>query len=122
MNIRQRTEDIVEHIKQGKVLEAFEKHYADDCVMQENRNDPVHGKDSNREREKQFLASVKEWKGFEVIALGADSDTDDGTTFLEVAFDFINQQDQHVRYEQVAVQTWKNGKIVSERFYYDTAA
>jgi hypothetical protein len=122
MSIRNHAEDIVEHIRQGKVLEAFERYYADDCVMQENRNAPVVGKDANREREKQFLASVKEWKSFDVHALGADSETEDGTTFMEVSFDFLNTDDQPVHYEQVAVQAWKDGKIVKERFYYDTGA
>ena len=41
---------------------------------------------------------------------------------MELSFDFIDQNDQPVRYEQVAVQTWKDGKIVKERFYYDTGA
>ncbi len=122
MSIRENAESIIEHIQQGKVLEAFETYYADDVVMQENGNDPVAGKDANREREKEFLAGVKEWKSFDVLSLGADSDSDSGTTLMEVAFDFINTDDQPVRYEQVAVQTWKDGKIVKERFYYDTGA
>lgn len=30
------------------------------------------------------------------------------------------QENAHLRMEQVAVARWKNGKIVHERFYYDT--
>lgn len=122
MSIRQNAQSIIDHIRQGKVLEAFETYYAEDCVMQENANEPTVGKDANREREKAFVANVKEWKSFDVTALTADSDGDDGTTIMEMSFDFINQDDQPVRYEQVAVQNWKNGRIVKERFYYDTGA
>lgn len=122
MSIRDHAQSIIEHMQQGKVLEAFETYYAEDCVMQENANPPTIGKDANREREKEFLANIKEWKSLDIAALTADSDSDTGTTMMELSFDFINQQDQPVRYEQVAVQTWNDGKIVKERFYYDTGA
>ena len=110
---------------EGHAREAFERFYADDVVIQENTSPPVVGKDANREREKQFLASVKEWKGLSITALGVSPEGNDsgtGVSFLEYDFDFINQDDEPVRYEQVAVQTWENGKIVSERFYYDPGA
>ena len=72
----------------------------------------------NLAREKQFLAQVKEWKGYTVKSLGVG----DGVTMVESAMDFINQQNQPVHMEQVAVQQWKDGKIVHERFYYDSGA
>jgi ketosteroid isomerase-like protein len=34
--------------------------------------------------------------------------------------EFVATSGQPVRLEQVSVAKWKNGKIVSERFYYDT--
>ena len=69
MSIRDNAQAIIDHMQQGKALEAFETFYHDDCVMQENANEPTVGKDANREREKAFLANVKEWKGFEVAAV-----------------------------------------------------
>ncbi|MGH7232054.1 MAG: hypothetical protein ACREJU_11955 [Nitrospiraceae bacterium] len=45
--------------------------YAHDTVMQDNGNKPTVGLDANIEREKQFISSVKEWKGFSVSTMAA---------------------------------------------------
>ena len=47
---------IVDHlakplIKEGKILEAFEKYYGEEVVIQVNGNPSVTGKDANRKRE-----------------------------------------------------------------------
>ena len=44
----------------------------------------------------------------------------DDVTFYECAVDFIATSGQPVHMEQVVVARWKDGKIVHERFYYDT--
>jgi hypothetical protein len=46
--------DLNDLVLQGKPLEAFEKYYHEDVVMQENENTPTVGKVANREREEQF--------------------------------------------------------------------
>jgi ketosteroid isomerase-like protein len=118
VNLQQRLQDLHNHIRQGKIFEAFNEFYDTDTVMQENANPPTKGLKANIEREKQFLSGVKEWKGFNVTATGVG----DNVTFYEAAVDFIATSGQHMHLEQVAVAKWKNGKIVHERFYYDTAA
>lgn len=112
-------EDLIEHMKTGKILEGFDTYYGDDVAMQENSGEPTVGKAANRVREEQFLASVKEWNSLNVTAAATHGDLADGVAFIEYDFDFINTDDQPVRYEQVSVQTWKNGKIARERFYYN---
>jgi hypothetical protein len=42
-------------------------------------------------------------------------------TFYECSLDFIATNGQVVHMEQVVVSRWNYGKIVHERFYYDTA-
>lgn len=116
-NVSERVNALVEYIKTGRILEAMTEFYATDTVMQENANPPTKGLSANIEREKQFLAQVKVWKGFEVKGLAADGDV----AFMESTIDFINQSDQPVHMEQVSVSRWKDGKIVHERFYYDSA-
>lgn len=120
MSLHDQVSDLVAHIKAGKILEAFDKHYADNVSMQENRNPPVVGKAANLEREKQFLAQVKEWKRTDITSVATQGTPADGVAFIEYAFDFITTAGQPAHYEQVSVQRWKNGKIASERFYYDT--
>ena len=107
-----------EHIKSGKIIEAMNAFYAPDIAMQENGNPPTVGLEKNIEREKQFLAQVKEWKGYTIKSLAADGDR----VLVENVIEFINQENKPVRMEQVSVQTWKNGKVAHERFYYDSGA
>ena len=111
-----------EHIGTGKILEAMEAFYAENAQMQENKNAPCVGLTANIEREKQFLAQVKDFHAFGANAVGVDGgENGTGTALVESYMEFTNQEDQKVRLEQVSVQKWENGKIVHERFYYDSA-
>jgi hypothetical protein len=116
INLQQRLNDLINHVRQGKIIEAMNEFYDKDTVMQDNANPPTMGLAANIEREKEFVSGVKEWKGFNVTASGVG----DNTTFYESTMDFIATNGQPFHLEQVSVAKWKNGKIVHERFYYDT--
>ena len=116
VQLQQRLQELLTHIRQGKVVEAMNEFYDQDTVMHENANRSTKGLAANIEREKQFMSGVKEWKGFNVTALGVG----DNVTFYEATADFITTNGQAVHLEEVSVAKWKNGKIVHERFYYDT--
>ena len=118
INLQQRLNDLFGYIRQGKIIEAMSEFYDKEMVMQDNANPPTVGQAANVEREKQFLSGVKEWKGFNVTV----SAVGDNVTFYECSLDFIATSGQPVHMEQVVVAKWKNGKIVHERFYYDTGA
>ena len=115
-HLQQRLQGLLDHIRNGKVIEAMNEFYDRDTVMQDNANPSTKGLDANIEREKQFLNGVKEWTGFNVKASAAG----DNVTFYECTMDFIATNGQPVHMEQVSVAKWNNGKIVHERFYYDT--
>jgi protein tyrosine phosphatase len=117
-DVTSRAHALQEYIKQGKILEAMSEFYDASIAMQENRKPAVVGLQVNIEREKQFLSQVKQFKGYEVKSLAIGGDV----SAVESVMEFTNQQDQPVRLEQVSIQRWKNGKIVHERFYYDSAA
>lgn len=112
-----RLSDLIRYIREGRIIEAMNEFYAPDVKMQENANLPTVGLQANIEREKQFLSNVKEWKGFEVKAMGGGNDN----TFYEAIFDFVTMDNKPAHLEQVSVARWRDGKIVHERFYYDTA-
>lgn len=114
----QRVNDLISYIQQGRVIDAMHEFYDADVSMQENANPATVGLAPNIEREKKFLAQVKTWKGFTVTGLVVDGDT----AFIENVIEFVNTGGQDVRLEQVAVQRWKGGKIVQERFYYNAGA
>jgi ketosteroid isomerase-like protein len=116
--LQQRLQGLHDHIRNGKIIEAMNEFYDKDTMMQDNANPPTKGLAANIEREKQFMNGVKEWKGFNVTASAAG----DNVTFYECTMDFIATNDQPVHMEQVSVAKWRNGKIVHERFYYDTGA
>ena len=115
-SLQQRLNDLFAHIRQGKIVEAIQEFYGQDTKMQDNANPPTVGQAANIAREKEFLKGVKEWRGFNVTA----SAVGDNVTFYEATLDFIATNGQPVHMEQVSVAKWKNGKIVHERFYYDT--
>jgi len=116
INLEDRLQDLHNHIRQGKIIEAMNEFYDTNTVMQDNANSPTKGLAANIEREKQFMNGVKEWKGFNVTATGVG----DNVTFYEAVVDFVTTSGQHMHLEQVSVAKWRNGKIVNERFYYDT--
>jgi len=115
-NLQQRLNDMFGYIRQGKIIEAMNEFYDKDTVMQENANPPTKGLGTNIEREKQAMSGVKELKRFTITA----SSVGDNVTFYESTSDFVTTGGEPGHVEQVSVAKWKNGKIVHERFYYDT--
>ena len=101
-------------ILDGAALEAFEKFYADDVVMQENDAEPTVGKAANREREKAFFDAITAFRGAEVLATGIGEDT----TFSHWLMDYTHKEWGDRTYRQVSVRTWKDGKIIREVFHY----
>ena len=50
--LKNNVEDLNTLIKEGKLMEAFEKYYSDDVSIQVDGNVPTTGKEQNRKREK----------------------------------------------------------------------
>lgn len=100
-------------IRRGKALEAFERFYADDVVMIEN-DQAFEGKELNRKREQEFFGNIKEVHAASIGATAVGGDT----SFCEQSFETTLLDGTRVRIEEVAVRTWRDGKIVRERFYY----
>ena len=107
-------EDIKSLVLAGKAMEAFEKYYGEDVVMQENENPPTVGKDANRQRELDFFAKLVEFRAMELkcVAFGED------VIISEWFGDYTHQEWGKQTHDQVSVQRWKDGKVVHERFYY----
>jgi ketosteroid isomerase-like protein len=116
-NVKQRVQELLSYIRNGRIIEAMTEFYAPDSEMQENRNPPTKGLAANIEREKQFLANIKEWRGFNVHAVAVEGDV----SLVESSMEFVATDGTPVRLEQVSVSKWRDGKIVHERFYYDSA-
>ena len=115
-----RVRDLIGYVQQGRIIDAMYEFYSPDVRMQENNNPPTAGLEANVERERKFVESVRQWKRFEVPSVGVDAEQ--GTAFVQSELEFEGVDGKTYRIDQVAVQTWRDGKIVNEKFYYDTGA
>ncbi len=107
--------ELNEMVLNGKAMEAFEKFYAADVVMQENSNEPVSGKDANRKREEEFFASLEDFHGAGVVGTATNGDRSYSEWWMDVTFKGAGR----VKMEQVSVRVWRDGLVASERFYYN---
>lgn len=113
-NLLQNVSDLNDLILQGKAMEAFEKYYHDDVVMQENENAPTVGKEANRRREQAFYGAITEFRGARPLKVAVG----EGVTMVEWHFDYTHKDWGVRNYRQISVQEWNSGKIVKETFYY----
>lgn len=113
-NIAELERELNEMIASGKAMEAFEKFYAEDVVMQENTQEPRVGKAACRQYEQQFFGNVAEFHEGSFHGSAAEGDR----SFSEWIFDVTFKDGTRMRNEQVAARRWKDGKVVYERFYY----
>jgi hypothetical protein len=113
-NIQPLVEDLFSMIKKGQILDAFDKYYADNVVMQENTDEPRIGKETNRKSEEAFVSGVTEFHDLKIIKSAINGNT----ALVEYAMDFTHKDWGRSARPQVSAQEWKDGKIVSERFYY----
>lgn len=108
--------DLNDMILQGNALEAFEKYYSDDVVMQENNEPETVGKSANRKKEQDFFASIIEFRAARPLHVSIG----EGVTMVEWYFDYTHKELGVKNFTQVAIQEWKNGKINREKFYYQS--
>ena len=107
-------EDIKTLVLQGKAMEAFEKYYGEEVVMQENETPATIGKTANRQRELEFFSKVVEFRAADVKSAAYGDDVIISEWFV----DYTHADWGNVTHDQVSVQKWQNGKVVHERFYY----
>jgi ketosteroid isomerase-like protein len=117
MNYFEMAKDIYEMSAQGKMLDAFEKYYHKDVVMEEATGEVREGKDLNREYEEKFVSGIKEFHGFGITSIA--SNEEEKLTMVESWFDATMQDGNRFKMEEVAVQHWDGDLIIHERFYYN---
>lgn len=112
--LKEKINELNNLIIQGKAMEGFEKFYASDIVMQENEMEPTVGKEENRKQEEQFFANVTEFR----VAEPLNVTIGENCTMVEWHLNYTHKEWGVRNYKQVAVQEWKNNKIIKETFYY----
>jgi len=116
MSIKPQVLDLISLVEQGQMLEAMNRYYAENVAMQENVSPPSVGFAENYAREEAFYGSLQALN-FNLVSVVVEGDR----AVINWVFDYTTADGKQYRMDEIAVQTWRNGKIVHERFIYDTA-
>lgn len=108
-----RDRELNRRIQQGDLLGAFEDFYAPDVAMREGAAEPTAGKDANRRREEEFVGSVEQVHGVQLLGEAAGGDR----SYSEWMFDITFKDGSRAAWQQVAARRWRDGQIVEETFY-----
>jgi hypothetical protein len=104
-------------VEEGRFLEAIERFYTEDAIMQDNDDAPRVGMASILAGERVALSHFKE-----IHTSRAESFLVDGNRVaINWIFEFTDPQGCRRRLNEIAYQQWRDGRIVQERFYYDPA-
>jgi hypothetical protein len=113
MDLRTNVQAVIDGILAGQILETFDAYYADDVVMTENGIHERVGKAVNRTYEEEFVNGVT-FHNAEVGRVLVDADH----AAIEWTLEFTPKGGDRVVQKQVALQTWRDGKVAREDFYH----
>ncbi len=114
-DLKTQVDQLNQMVLEGKIMDAFEKFYAEDVIMQDNDYPARVGKEVNRQAEEAFVTGLTAFRGARVL----HTIVSDDIAATEWWFDYTHKDYGTRNYRQLAVQRWKNGKIVEEKFYYN---
>ena len=115
-DLKSLVDELNQMILEGKILEAFDKFYDENVVMQDNDYPARVGKAENRKFEELFVTGLTEFRGARLL----NTIVSEGLSVSEWFFDYTHKDFGSRTYTQLAVQRWKDGKIVEEKFYYNS--
>jgi ketosteroid isomerase-like protein len=107
---------LISLVENGKMLDAMTAYYAADVAMQENVSPPTVGFAENYAREAAFYGSLEALE-FNLVSYLVEGDH----AVINWVFDYTTADGQRYRMDEISWQTWRDGKIVHERYVYDTA-
>lgn len=98
--------------KAGKILDALEQFYDTDCVFQEGNQPARRGRKAQHDHLSAFFATLKKFNGATLHCQGVG----ETTSLTEWTFDMIGPNGP-ILWNEILRRVWKNGKVVSERYY-----
>ncbi len=124
MTLRERVQELLEFFKTNPPVRAiYERFYAENVVVQENMQPPRVGREMSIDRQEQMNANVKELHDFKLGAVLVDGFDEahpmDGRSVVEMQIELTTLDGHRIRIEELGLQTWKDGKIIHERYFYD---
>jgi ketosteroid isomerase-like protein len=114
MSIKPQVLDLIGLVENGQMLEAMNRYYAENVAMQENVSPPTVGFAENYAREEAFYGSLAALK-FNLVSVVVEGDR----AAINWVFDYTTAEGTQYRMDEIAIQTWRDGKVVHERYIYD---
>lgn len=99
--------------KQGKIIDALDQFYADDCVFIEPDGSRRSSKKDQRAHLEGFFATLKSFEG---ATLHRQS-VGDNVSMSEWTFKMTGGDGKPIVWNEVLVRGWKDGRIASEKYY-----
>lgn len=96
----------------GEILEALAEFYDEDCTFQEGNGDGRTGRQAQHDHLSAFFGTLKSFNGATLHSQGLS----DGVSLTEWTFDMTGP-DGPIVWNEILVRNWRDGKVVSERFY-----
>ncbi|OKH48847.1 polyketide cyclase [Calothrix sp. HK-06] len=119
MELRARVQELLDFFKTNPpVEEIYERFYDENVVVQENLEAPRIGRALSIERQKRMNANIKEINNFRIGSVLVDGDK----SVVEMHIEATTQDGYRMHIEELGMQTWNNGKIVHERYFYDPSS
>ncbi len=113
MTLEAQLNDLNNMVLNGEILESMDKYYHPDCVVIEKYEVVANGIQAAKDRESSVFEGVEAWLKSEIKSTAVG----DNVTMTEWHFEYKHRDFGHKKFDQVAVQHWKDGKIISDRFY-----
>lgn len=112
---RNLVEAFADRVEAGDFLGAIEDYYAPDASMQENLDPPREGRERLLEHERRVLAGMATMRASRAGPVLVAGDH----AAIQWRFAMVTAEGRALELDEVAWQTWRDGRIVAERFYYD---
>lgn len=118
--LRESVAQLIALVTAGQIMPALRRFYSENVVMRDNNGAPTGGLAANLVREEGFVAYIESVQ--ENRAESVTVDEENNTAAIHWNFAFTGTDGKRLRFNQIALQEWNNGKIVRETFFYDSAS
>lgn len=102
-----------EMVKQGQIVDACEKYFADNVKTIDFDGTVTHTKAELVEKMKGFTGSIKKVNGITIHHAAITGDV----SFTEFTFDFDMADGSSVLWHEIIRSVWENGQIIEEEYF-----
>lgn len=117
MSKKEQLDELIALVLADKAVEAYQKFYHDDVIIQEANYPPRVGLAASIEHATQSQGMVTKIHEVATPTILIDGER----SIIEWHADWTIANGARIRIEEVALQTWRGDRISKERFFYDPA-